>query len=110
MEVLWKQGSCTAEDIRAALPDDPHDSTVRTLLRILEEKGQIRHAVRGKAFVYRSAVPRVQAERKALRSLLRRFFSGSAEALVMRLVEDEQLTTQQLEDLKKQAGDKRSNH
>ncbi len=104
MEVLWEAESATAEKIRAALPDQPHDSTVRTLLRILEDKGHIRHTVKGKAYVYRAAIPRAQAERKALRGLLRRFFGGSAENLVLRLIEDDQLTPEQLEELKKRMG------
>ncbi|GMU23548.1 MAG: transcriptional regulator [Phycisphaerae bacterium] len=102
MEVLWTGGPATAEQIRAALPDVPHDSTVRTLLRVLKDKGYVRHTTRGKAYLYQASVKRASAERKALRSLLQRFFGGSAEALVLRLIEDDQLTPQQLDELKNQ--------
>ena len=102
MEVLWSAGSATAEQIRSALPGEPHDSTIRTLLRVLEEKAYVRHTAKGKAYVYSPAVKRASAERKAVRSMLQRFFGGSAEALVMRLIEDDQLTPQQLDELKKQ--------
>ncbi len=101
MAVLWDAAPATAEQIREALPDKPHDSTVRTLLRVLEAKGYVRHVVRGKAYEYRPAVGRARAERKALRSLLSRFFGGSAEALVLRLIEDEQLTPEQLDQLQR---------
>ena len=99
MAILWDAGTLTAEQIREALPDQPHDSTVRTLLRVLEAKGYVRHRARGKAYAYRPAVDRARAEGKALHSLLSRFFGGSAEALVLRLIEDEQITPEQLEQL-----------
>jgi len=104
MEVLWTEGPCTADRIREALPDRPHDSTVRTLLRILETKGCVKHSIQGKAYIYRPAVKRASAERKAVNSLLQRFFGGSAEALVLRLIEDEKLTAEQLEQLKNTSG------
>ncbi len=105
MEVLWRIGPTTAEQVREALPDEPHDSTVRTLLRVLESKGYVRHTVNGKAYVYRAVVKRANAERKAVRSMVRRFFGGSVEALVQRLLEDEELTPEQLERIKRAAGD-----
>jgi BlaI family transcriptional regulator, penicillinase repressor len=102
MEVLWNAGSATAEQIRSDLPGESHDSTVRTLLRVLEDKGYVRHTAKGKAYVYAPAIKRASAERKAVRSIVQRFFGGSAEALVMRLLEDDQLTPEQLDDLRKQ--------
>ena len=104
MDVLWRAGSATAERIRQELPDEPHDSTVRTLLRILENKGYVKHTVRGKAYLYRPAVRRASAERKAVLNVIKRFFGGSAEALVLRLIEDEHVTPEQLEHLKERAG------
>ncbi len=100
MEILWREGSAAADQIRQELPDDPHDSTVRTLLRILETKRYVKHVVRGKAYVYRPLIRKANAERKAIGSLIKRFFGGSAEALVQRLIEDEQLTPEQLEQLR----------
>lgn len=102
MDALWSLGSATAEQIRSAMPDHPHDSTIRTLLRVLEEKGYVRHTAKGKAFVYQPALRKASAERKAVRSILRRFFGGSAEALVMRLIEDDQITPKRLDELKRQ--------
>ena len=101
MEVLWDRGEATADEIRKALPDDPHDSTVRTLLRVLKSKGYVTHRARGKAYIYCPAVERAQVERRAVRSVLKRFFGGSPEALVLRLIEDEQLTPDQLDELRR---------
>ena len=101
MDVLWKLGTALADDVRAALPGKPHDSTVRTLLRILETKGYVSHDIRGKSYVYRPAVERAQAQRSAVRNFLGRLFGGSAENLVLRLIEDEVLTPDQLDQIRK---------
>jgi BlaI family penicillinase repressor len=106
MEILWDRGQATAEEVRAALADDPHDSTVRTLLRVLKEKGYARITGRQPA-VYEPAVPRADVQQSAARRLLDRFFGGSADALVMRLLEDEHLSADQLEQLKKQFASQR---
>ncbi|MFO0891525.1 MAG: BlaI/MecI/CopY family transcriptional regulator [Isosphaeraceae bacterium] len=100
MDVLWRLDAATAEQVREALPAAIHDSTVRTLLRVLESKGCVRRELRGKAYVYRAAIARAKAQRHALRSVLARFFGGSAEDLVLRLIEDEQLTPEQLDALR----------
>src|SRR5690349_7253494 len=100
MEILWSQGDATAEAVRQSLPDEPHDSTVRTLLRILKDKGYVRITGRQPA-KYQPRVSRQQAQSKATRSLLARFFGGAAEALVLRLLEDEALSPQQIDQLRK---------
>jgi BlaI family transcriptional regulator, penicillinase repressor len=100
MEVLWRAGAATAETVRQALPDEPHDSTVRTLLRVLKDKGYVRIQGRQPA-KYLPRVSREQAQSKAARSLLARLFGGAADALVLRLLEDEQLTPQQIDQLKR---------
>lgn len=101
MDVLWNTGPLTAEAIRTALPHDLHDSTIRTLLRILENKGYVAHTVRGKAYLYQAAVPRENAQRSALRTMLASLFGGSAESLVLRLLDDEQITPDQLDEIRK---------
>jgi BlaI family transcriptional regulator, penicillinase repressor len=103
MDAIWNLGEATAEQVREALPEPLHDSTVRTLLRVLESKGYLLHEGRGKAFVYRAAVERKKAQRHALRSVLARFFGGSAEDLVLRLLEDERITPEQLDELRRSA-------
>jgi predicted transcriptional regulator len=100
MDVLWTLGPATAEQVREALPGRPHDSTVRTLLRVLESKGHVARDDRGTAYTFRATVDRARAQRTAVRSLLNRFFGGSAEDLVLRLVEDEAITPEQLEEIR----------
>ncbi len=101
MDVVWRLGEVTAEQVREGLPGSPHDSTVRTLMRVLETKGYLTHQTKGKAYVYRAAVGRRKAQRLAVRSMLTRFFAGSAENLVLRLIEDEQLSQEQLDELRR---------
>lgn len=103
MEAVWRLGDATAEQIRESMSGSPHDSTVRTLLRILEAKGYVLHEVRGKVYVYRAKVERRNAQRQALQGVLKRFFAGSAEDLVLRLIEDERLTPEQLDSLRRAA-------
>jgi predicted transcriptional regulator len=100
MDVLWTLGAATAEQVREGLGGSSHDSTVRTLLRVLERKGYVAHEVRGKAYLYRAAVPRQKAQRRALHTILARFFGGSAEDLVLLLIEDEWITPEQLDALR----------
>jgi BlaI family transcriptional regulator, penicillinase repressor len=103
MDAVWRLGESTAEQIREALPEALHDSTVRTVLRVLESKGYVRHEVRGKSYVYCAAIERQKAQRGVLRSVLARFFGGSAEDLVLRLIEDKRITAEQLEKLRRAA-------
>ncbi len=100
MDILWALGAATAEQVREALGGSSHGSTLRTLLRILERKGYVAHDVRGKAYLYRAAVPRQKAQRRALHTMLARFFGGSAENLVFRMIEDEWITPEQLDALR----------
>jgi predicted transcriptional regulator len=101
MDVIWRLGEVTAEQVRAGLTGSPHDSTVRTLLRVLETKGYVAHDIDGKAYLYRAKVGRRRAQRLAVQSMLSRFFAGSAEHLVMHLIEDERLSQEQLDELRK---------
>jgi BlaI family transcriptional regulator, penicillinase repressor len=103
MDIVWRLGEATADQVRTALPDGPHDSTVRTFLRVLVSKKYLTHEMRGKAYIYRAAVARQKAQGRALRAMVVRMFGGSAQNLVLRLIEDEQLTVAQLEDLRRSA-------
>jgi predicted transcriptional regulator len=96
MDVLWDKGRATVGEVAEALDRklDLAYNTVLTTLRILEDKGFVRHskAKEGRAFIYRPVVSRKQASRDDVRHLLRRFFGNSAEALVLNLLEDEELS------------------
>jgi predicted transcriptional regulator len=86
MDILYRRGRATAADVMGDLPGDPSYSTVRTQLRVLEEKGHVRHDEQGLRFVYEPAVPRRTARRSALRHLVETFFDGSAEQAVAALL------------------------
>ena len=82
MDILYKRGRATANEVLEDLPGNSHYSTVRTQLRVLEEKGHVTHEEAGVRFVYMPAVPRRAARKSALRHLVDTFFDGSAEQVV----------------------------
>src|SRR3954469_8870767 len=82
MDVVYRLGQATAVEVLAGLPDPPSKTAVRTLLRILEEKGHLTHRQEGLAYVYLPSRPREQAGRSALRRVLQTFFEGSLEKAV----------------------------
>lgn len=87
MDILYRAGRATAAEVRAGLHEPPSDSAVRTLLRILEEKGHVRHELDGLRFVYIPTVGRDTARRSALKHVLDTFFDGSASQVVAALVD-----------------------
>jgi BlaI family transcriptional regulator, penicillinase repressor len=86
MDILYRRGRATAAAVMADLPGQPNSSTVRTQLRVLEEKGHVRHEEEGLRYVYVPALPRHAARKSALRHLVDTFFDGSAEKVVAALV------------------------
>jgi BlaI family transcriptional regulator, penicillinase repressor len=82
MEVVYARHEATATDVLANLTDAPTRTAVRTLLRILEEKGHLKHKKRGREFVYHPIRQRERAGQSALNGLLRTFFEGSLEKAV----------------------------
>ncbi len=82
MDVLYRRGRATAAEVMADLPGEPNYSTVRTQLRVLEDKGHVRHDEEGLRYVYAPAVPRHAARRSALKHLVETFFDGLAEQVV----------------------------
>ena len=101
MDVLFRKGEGTVNDVMEALPDPPSYSAVRATLRILEEKGHLRHREDGPRYVYLPKMEPANARKAALEHLLTTFFAGSAEQAVMALAEmsDAELTPEQLEKL-----------
>ena len=99
MDVIWDKGSATVSEVADALPKDLDlaYNTVLTTLRILEEKGYLRHTKRddARAFVYEALVGRNEAGRNAVRYLVSRFFRNSPELLVLNLLEDEELSAKE---------------
>ena len=86
MDILFRRGRATAADVRDQLPGNPSDSTVRTQLRVLEQKGHVRHDEDGVRFVYAPVVARHAARKSALRHLIETFFDGSPEKAVAALL------------------------
>jgi len=82
MDVLYRRGRATAAEVMAELTGEPNYSTVRTQLRVLEDKGHVRHEEEGGRYVYAPAVPRHAARKSALKHLVETFFDGSAEQVV----------------------------
>ena len=101
MDVLYARRNATAADVQAALSGEPSNSTVRTLLRVLVEKGHIRHRQDGPRYVYEPVVPRSRARRSALRRVVSTFFDDSPESLVETLLDmkSRSLTDEQLDRL-----------
>lgn len=86
MDILFRLGRATAAEVMDALPGNSSYSTVRTQLRVLEEKGHVRHDEDGVRFVYMPAVARHTARKSALRHVVETFFEGSAEKAVAALL------------------------
>ena len=87
MDLIYRQGRATAAEVHAGIPDPPSYSAVRATLRVLEEKGHLKHQQAGASYVYAPTLPREQAKRSALRHLLTTFFGGSATQAVAALLE-----------------------
>ena len=96
MEILYQRGQASASEVRGAMHDAPGYSAVRALLRILEEKGHVRHTRDGSRYIYLPATERSQAAQSALSQVVRTFFGGSVEQAVATLVSD---TDAQLSDV-----------
>jgi len=86
MDILFRLGRATAEEVMHELSGRPTSSTVRTQLRVLEQKGHVRHEEQGRRFVYSPAVPRRTARKSALRHVVDTFFDGSVEKVVAALL------------------------
>jgi len=87
MDALHQHGRATAAEVQAALPDAPSYSAVRALLRILEEKGHIKHRREGARYVYVPRASRETARRSALRRVVSTFFQGSVTQTMAALLE-----------------------
>jgi len=101
MEIVWRLGAATADQIREELSARHvlKDSTVRTILRRLQEKGFVTYKVQGKAFVYSGTEKRRNVAVRAVRQILDRFCDGSLEQLLVGLVENEVVDRAELEQL-----------
>ena len=101
MDIVFRKGSATASEVRESLPDPPSYSAVRAMLRILEEKGHLRHEQDGPRYVFHATLSVEAARRSALRRMLQTFFDNSLEEAVATLldVESSNVTEEELERL-----------
>lgn len=91
LDALYAAGRATAAEIQNAIPDPPSYSAVRTLLRILEDKGHVKHEQDGARYVYLPTVERENARRSALQHMLNTFFGGSATQAMAALLDEDSL-------------------
>ena len=103
MDILFRVGKATAEEVMKELPDPPGYSAVRALLATLEGKGLVKHGKDSRRYVYQPTVPEKKAKRSALRQLIATFFDGSPEKLVASLLDpkDQNLSGVEIERIRK---------
>ena len=92
MDIIYARGQATAAEVTAALADPPSYSAVRALLRILEQKGHLRHQQDGPRYIFLPTVSRDRARRSALRNLVKTFFDGSTAQAAAALIDQGQLS------------------
>ena len=100
MEVLWRKGSGTVQQVLDWLTSPLAYNSVLTTIRILEKKGHVRHIKEGRAYIYEPVIGRDEATRSEIRHLVSRFFRNSHEALVLNILEDETITEDELQRLR----------
>ena len=91
MEIIYRKGVASASEVQESLPDPPSYSSVRTILRVLENKGYLRHKERDLKYVYLPVVSQQMAKQTALQHLLKTFFNGSPERVVAALLDNEDI-------------------
>ena len=109
LDILYRNSKATALDVQEQLADSPSYSAVRALLRILEEKGHVRHEADGTKYVYFPAVPAERARQSALTNLMHTFFQGSPGKAMLALLDNApgELTKEDLDRLQKRIDDAR---
>lgn len=103
MNALWAKAPATVAEVQHRLAREPRlaYTTVQTMLNVLERKGKVKRTLRGRAYHYAPVISREKAIKSAVRDLTERLFGGSAEGLVMSMVENRQITPERLAKLSK---------
>ena len=101
MEVVWERSACTSEEVRTALAErhPMKESTARTMLKRLEEKGYVRHRVDGRTNVYSGVEPPRNVAARAVRQIIDRFCGGSVEELLVGMMANQVVDERELERL-----------
>jgi BlaI family transcriptional regulator, penicillinase repressor len=100
MDVLWRKGSGTVQQVLDWLPAALAYNSVLTTIRILEKKGHVKHIKDGRAHIYKPVIGREEATRSEIRHLVSRFFRNSHEALVLNILQDEEIKADELKRLR----------
>jgi predicted transcriptional regulator len=100
MKILWTRGESAVGELVAAMPEALAYNSVLTTIRILEQKGYVRHRQEGRAFLYSPCVAEHEASRSEVRHMMQRFFGNSREKLLLSLLGDDEVTTEELQRLK----------
>jgi len=102
MKILWDRGEMVVSELVAAMPEGSAlaYNSVLTTIRILEQKGYVKHRQEGRAFVYRPCVAESEASRSEIRHMVQRFFGNSRERLLLSLLEDEEIAPDELQRLR----------
>jgi BlaI family transcriptional regulator, penicillinase repressor len=100
MDVLWRKGPRSVQEVVDWLPLSLAYNSVLTTIRVLEKKGYVKHIKDGRAHIYRPVVPREEATRTEIRHLVTRFFRNSHEALVLNILQDEAIDEKDLKRLR----------
>jgi len=100
MEVLWRKGSGTVQQVLDWLPDTLAYNSVLTTIRILEKKGHVQHVKDGRAHIYQPIIGREEATRSEIRHLVSRFFRNSHEALLLNILQEEEIDAAQIKRLR----------
>jgi predicted transcriptional regulator len=96
MQVLWESGACTVSDVQPKLKAELAYTTVQTMLNVLLRKSKVKRVQEGRAYRYRAIVSRERATGSALSDMVKRVFGGSSEALLMAMVDTQQITADEL--------------
>jgi BlaI family transcriptional regulator, penicillinase repressor len=109
VDFIWKAGPSTAEQVREGLvpKHELKDSTIRTLLRRLEDRDYLTHTVAGKVFVYRASVPPRSLAARSVQQIIERFWSGSGEQFLAGMVDEKVLTRAQIRKLASKVKDRK---
>ena len=99
MQVVWRRGTSSVAEVQEGLAQELAYTTVQTMLNILERKGKLKRALRGRAFEYTAAVTEANALTQAVRDLVDRMFGGSSEELVMSLIKSREIDAKTIAEL-----------
>ena len=101
MRVVWELGEASARDIQARLPGERHYNSVMTIIRVLEKKNHLTHREEGRSHIYRPTQSQERARKRVLKHLVGQVFGGSAMSLVLNLVETGDLTSEDLDAIRR---------